>query len=48
MEEARKKLVLHENSRSHRESFMMWKEAERRISLGLGIDAHTDRSDDSI
>ena len=33
------KLVLHENSPSHRKSFTMWKEAERRFTLGIGTEA---------
>ena len=36
------KLVLNENSPSHRKSFAMWKEAERRITFGIGIDACTE------
>ena len=36
------KLVLYENSPSHRKSFTMWKEVERRITFGIGIDACTE------
>ena len=38
MEETRK----NENSPSHLKSFTMWKEVERRITFGIGIDTCTE------